>query len=129
MDAPVEVRIDKWLWAARFYKTRRLAADAIDGGKVEVNGSKAKPARHVRPGDEVRLRLGPYEHRVTVLAVSGHRGPAPEAAKLYAEDQASRAARDRLREQHRVAAAAFAHGEGKPKKKERRDLLRFRRKD
>jgi ribosome-associated heat shock protein Hsp15 len=129
MDAPVEVRIDKWLWAARFFKTRRLATDAIAGGKVEVNGAKAKPARQVRVGDEVRVRLGPYEHRVTVAAVSEHRGPAPEAARLYREDPASVVARERLREQHRTAAVAFTYGEGRPDKKERRDLRRFLGKD
>jgi len=123
-DEPV--RLDKWLWAARFFKTRALATDAIAGGRVEVGGARAKPGRHVRAGDVVRLRLGPYEHLVTVRALSAHRGPAAAAALLYEEDPATRAERERLREQHRVAAHAFAHGEGKPSKKERRALDEFR---
>jgi ribosome-associated heat shock protein Hsp15 len=125
-DAPEPVRLDKWLWAARFYKTRALAAESIAGGRVEVNGQGAKPGRHVHAGDAVRFRLGPYEHLVTVRALTLHRGPAAEAAKLYAEDPATRAERERLREQHRVAAHAFAFGAGKPTKKERRALDEFR---
>ncbi len=93
---------------------------------MEVNGARAKPGRHVHAGDTVRFRLGPYEHLVTVRALSLHRGPAAVAAKLYEEDPASRAERERLREQHRVAAQAFAFGEGKPTKKERRALEEFR---
>lgn len=124
--APEPVRLDKWLWAARFYKTRALAADAIGGGKVELNGHKPKPAKPVRPGDVVRMRHGPYEHLVTVRALAGRRGPAAAAALLYVEDAAARARREHLAEQHRIAAQAFAHGEGKPSKKERRDLTRLK---
>lgn len=121
------LRVDRWLWAARFFKTRRLAADAIAGGRVQVNGARARHAKTVRPGDVIRLHLGPYEHQITVLALSARRGPAPEAARLYTEDPESRARRLHLIEQHRLAAHAFVHGEGKPSKKERRDLLRFKR--
>jgi ribosome-associated heat shock protein Hsp15 len=120
------VRLDKWLWAARFFKTRALATDAIAGGRVEVGGQRAKPGRQVHTGDVVRLRLGPYAHVVTVRVTSGHRGPAREAAGLYEEDPASRAERERLKEQHRLAAHAFAYGEGKPTKKERRALDELR---
>jgi len=120
------VRIDKWLWAARFFKTRALAADAVAGGRVDVGGHKVKPGRQVRLGDEVRVRLGPYQHVVTVRALSERRGPAAEAAKLYQEDPASRVARERLAEQHRLARQAFAYGEGKPTKKERRALEEWR---
>jgi ribosome-associated heat shock protein Hsp15 len=126
-DAAAEpVRLDKWLWAARFYKTRALATEAIAGGRVEVNDARAKPGRHVHTGDAVRFRLGPYEHLVTVRALALHRGPAAVAATLYEDDPASKAERERLREQHRVAANAFAFGEGKPTKKERRALDEFR---
>ena len=128
-DAADAVRLDKWLWAARFFKTRGLAATAIAGGRVEVNGARAKHARTVRPGDAVRLRLGPYEFLLTVRQASAHRGPATEAAGLYAEDPAGRAQRLRLAEQHRIAAHAFSFGEGRPTKKERRDLLRFKHGD
>ena len=88
-----KVRIDKWLWAARFYKTRGLASEAIAGGKVQVNGDRAKRARPVQPGDELRIRQGPYEHHVVVRALSARRGPASMAAQLYEETSASRAAR------------------------------------
>ena len=126
--APLEpVRLDKWLWAARFYKTRGLAGEAIAGGRIEVNGARARHARTVRPGDQLRLRLGPYEHLLTVRALSVRRGPAAQAALLYEEDPAGKARRLHLAEQHRVAAHAFSYGEGKPSKKERRALLKFRR--
>ena len=121
------MRLDKWLWAARFFKTRGLAATAIEGGRVQVNGARAKRARTVRPGDVVRVRLGPYEHLVTVRVASAHRGPASEAAQLYAEDPEAKARRLRLAEQHRLAAQAFSYGEGKPTKKERREIVRFKR--
>ena len=120
------VRLDKWLWATRFFKTRALAAEAVAGGRVEVGGHRVKPGRDVKVGDVIRLRIGPYVHVVTARALSGHRGPAVEAAKLYEEDPASRAEREKLREQHRLAAHAFAFGEGKPSKKERRALEELR---
>jgi ribosome-associated heat shock protein Hsp15 len=120
------VRIDKWLWAARFFKTRGLAAGAIDGGKVEVNGARAKPARNVRPGDVVRIRLGPFEHLVTVRALSARRGPASEAVLLYEEDASAKVQRLKLAEAHKLAQQSFAHGEGRPSKKERRDINRLK---
>ena len=120
------VRLDKWLWAARFFKTRALAAEAVAGGRVEVGGHRAKPGRDLGLGDVVRVRIGPYVHAVTVRALSARRGPAAEAAKLYEEDPASRAERTRLAEQHRLAAHAFAYGEGKPTKRERRALEELR---
>ena len=126
MNAAEPVRLDKWVWAARFFKTRALAAEAVVGGRVEVDGHRVKPGRDVKLGDVVRVRIGPYVHVVTVRALSGRRGPAPEAAKLYEEDPTSRAEREKLREQHRLAAQAFAYGEGKPSKKERRALEELR---
>ena len=123
------VRIDKWLWAARFFKTRGLAADAIDGGKVEVNGGKVKASKTVKPGDTVRIRLGPYEHVVLVQGLSERRGPASEAAKLYQEDAAAKARRLALVEAHKLAQQSFAYGEGKPSKKERRDINRMKGRD
>jgi ribosome-associated heat shock protein Hsp15 len=125
-DADDRVRLDKWLWAARFFKTRALAAEAIAGGKVEVNGEDVKRARPVRAGDRIRVRLGPYEHHVTVLALSGRRGPAAEAALLYAESAESREARDRLAWQLKHAAPTFDYEKGKPSKKERRDWERWK---
>src|SRR5919109_2461914 len=91
-----KVRLDKWLWAARFFKTRALAAEAVEGGKFQVNGDRPKRARPLQPGDEIRIRLGPYEHIVTVRALSDRRGPASQAAALYQESEASRTAREAL---------------------------------
>ena len=123
-------RLDKWLWAARFYKTRGLAAAAVDGGKIEVNGEKAKRAKPVRPGDALRIRLGPYEHRVTVLALATQRGPAAVAAGLYQEDPAGRELRERIHEQHRLAARLAGGTEkGRPTKRDRRDIQKVRGKD
>ena len=127
MDAE-KTRLDKWLWAARFYKTRSLASDAIDGGKVELNGERAKRAKGVKPGDELRIKLGAYEHRVTVLALSDRRGPASEAQKLYVELEESRVARERLAEQHRIAPGFAFEERGRPTKKDRRDLDDLREK-
>ena len=125
-DAPA--RLDKWLWAARFFKTRSLAADAVEGGKVEVNGEKPKRSRMVKPGDRIRVRLGPFEHRITVLAVAQKRGSAATAATLFLEDAESRAARERLAEQHRLAARLHGgESRGRPSKKDRRDMDRWKR--
>ncbi len=127
-DAPPgKARLDKWLWAARFFKTRALAAEAIDGGKVSVNGDKAKRARLIGAGDELAIRIGPYEHVVAVRGVALRRGSATVAQALYEETPASRAAREELAAAHKAAAVGFAFHEGKPSKKERRDLDRYRR--
>ena len=120
------VRLDKWLWAARFYKTRALAAEAIEGGRIEVNGDRAKRSRPLKPGDELRIRLGPYEHHVVVRALSNRRGPAAEAATLYEETAAGREARERLALQLRSVAPLFHHDKGRPTKKDRRDINRLR---
>jgi ribosome-associated heat shock protein Hsp15 len=126
-SGPSKVRLDKWLWAARFFKTRSLAAEAIAGGKVLVSGDRAKPAKPVQAGDEVRVRLGPYEHVVHVRGLSERRGPASVAATLYEETADSLAARARLAEQLRMAPAAFVYEEkGRPTKRDRRELDRLR---
>ncbi len=124
---PGRVRVDKWLWAARFFKTRSLAVEAIGGGKVLVSGERVKPAKLLQAGDEVRIRLGPYEHVVVVRAVSERRGPATVAATLYDETAVSRAAREKLAEQLRMSPAAFVYEDkGRPTKRDRRNLDRFR---
>ncbi len=121
------VRIDKWLWAARFFKTRPVAAEAVTSGKVLVAGERVKPARLLRVGDELRVRLGPYEHTVVVRALSERRGPAPVAATLYEETSESRAAREKVAEQLRMAPATFVYEDkGRPTKRDRRELDRFR---
>jgi ribosome-associated heat shock protein Hsp15 len=128
-DDDDRVRLDKWLWAARFYKTRGLASDAIAGGKVQVNGDRAKRARPVQPGDEIRIRQGPYEHLVVVRALSARRGPASAAAELYEETPASRAAREAMALQLRTLHAAFVPDKGRPTKKDRRELGRLKGRD
>ena len=122
-----KVRVDKWLWAARFFKTRSLAVEAIDGGKISVNGDRVKPAKLIQMGDEVTIKLGPYEHVVVVRALSERRGPATIAATLYEERAESVASRTKLAEQLRMAPAAFLFEEkGRPTKKDRRDIERLR---
>jgi ribosome-associated heat shock protein Hsp15 len=121
------VRIDKWLWAARFFKTRSLAAEAIAGGKVQVNGERVKRARPLQLGDEVRIRLGPYEHQVVVRELSGQRGPAPQAAALYEEKEESRTAREALALQLKSVHAIFAPERGRPTKKDRREIEKLKR--
>jgi ribosome-associated heat shock protein Hsp15 len=122
MTAPNDrVRIDKWLWAARFYKTRSLATDAVTGGKVEVNGERAKPARLVRIGDDVVVRQPPFQWRLTVRGLAERRGAASVAQGLYEETAESRAERERLRERLRIAQPLFLYEEkGRPTKKDRR---------
>ncbi len=117
-----KVRLDKWLWAARFFKTRGLASSAVSGGKVHVNGARAKPAKHVQVGDELRVRLGPYDWFVTVRAVAERRGNAKDAQLLYDESREGRAARERLAEAHKIAPAPTYQGKGRPTKKDRRKL-------
>jgi ribosome-associated heat shock protein Hsp15 len=120
------VRLDKWLWAARFFKTRSLATDAVDGGKVDVNGARAKPAKLVGPGDEVRVRVGPQLFVVHVTDTAERRGSADAARALYDETPASQAERARLTEQRRLAGTAFDFDDGRPTKKDRRDMRRVR---
>lgn len=125
-DLQNTVRLDKWLWAARFYKTRGLAVEAIDGGKVEVNDDKAKRAKGVRVGDRIRLRLGPYEWKLVVRGLSERRGPASEAQLLYEEDPGARLLREKHAEQLKAAHQAFGPEKGRPTKKDRRDLKRLK---
>jgi len=128
-ELPSRVRLDKWLWAARFYKTRGLSADAIDAGKIEVNGERAKRARLVQAGDKVRIRIGPYEHVVTIKGVSETRGSAPIAQALYEEDPESRSAREKMAAHVRAMNANSGYESGRPTKKDRRDLERLKRRD
>jgi ribosome-associated heat shock protein Hsp15 len=122
----VGVRLDKWLWAARFYKTRSLATRAVTGGKVHLNGERAKPARLVVPGDALRIRLGPVEHTVTVAALAERRGTARAAAALYVESADSLRARQARSLQLKLHALPSYEGKGRPTKKARRDIDRLR---
>ena len=125
-DSTDRVRLDQWLWAARFYKTRGLAAEAIDGGKVDVNQARVKRAKMVQVGDEVRIRQTPFEHVVIVRGVSEQRGPASVAATLYEETAESKARRDALKTQIR-SMPADEWESGRPTKRDRREIERFRR--
>ena len=119
------LRIDKWLWAARVFKTRSVAAAACDGGKVDVNSARAKRAKPLHIGDHLRLRKGPFEYRLTVRGLAEKPGPKAAAAALYEEDPASKVLRERLAEQLRVAPVARYEGKGRPTKRDRRRLDRL----
>jgi ribosome-associated heat shock protein Hsp15 len=121
------VRLDKWLWAARFFKTRSLASAEIEGGHVELNGERAKPAKQVKVGDELRIRLHQYTHVVLVRGLSERRGPAAEAKQLYEETDVSRRERERLAEQRRLAPTPAYEEGGRPTKRDRRDMSKIKR--
>ena len=125
-----KVRIDKWLWAARFFKTRSMAAQAVSGGKVHLNGARIKPARIVQKGDELRIRRGEVEFVVIVQDIADRRGPAREAQLLYEETEASIRLREETREQKRLEAAGRMYGPvRRPDKRARRQIRSFTRKD
>lgn len=127
MIETMTLRLDKWLWSARFYKTRSLAADAIGKGRVQVNGNTAKASRELRPGDSVVLQLDNSERTITVLALSAQRGPAAVAQQLYQETPESIAARLQAAEQRRLAPEpAHTLPDGRPTKRNRRELSQAR---
>lgn len=119
------LRIDKWLWAARFYKTRSLASAAISAGHVKLNGATVKPARELHPGDTLELSIGEATWTVDVLGVNDQRRPASEAQQLYAETPASAARRAAHKEAHRLAPNPGSDLHGRPTKKARRQIRRF----
>ena len=121
------VRMDKWLWAARFFKTRALAARACELGRIESNGRTAKAAREVRAGDVLRVKNGGGDIQVQVLVLSEMRGPAAVAQTLYRETEASRELRLKLAEERKAMPHIEALREGKPSKRDRREIDRFRR--
>ncbi|MEA2762416.1 MAG: ribosome-associated heat shock protein Hsp15 [Gemmatimonadaceae bacterium] len=123
----IKVRLDKWLWAARFFKTRSLAAEAVEKGKVEVNGERAKRAKLLQAGDSLMIRLGPYQHLLKVRAVSERRGPASFAATLYEESADGRKAREAMQVQVKAAQSVPGYDRGRPTKKDRREIERLRR--
>ena len=122
---PDRMRLDKWLWAARFFKTRSLAIQAIDHGRVKLNGERVKPARDVKPGDRLELRIGEFDWELTVQALAMQRGPAPVAQALYAEDPASQARRQQQAADRKLAASPAAAIKGRPTKRDRRQIHRF----
>ena len=120
------VRLDKWLWAARFYKTRTLAKEMIDGGKVHYNGQRSKPNKIVEVGAILKVRQGSDEKEIVVLALSTQRRGAPEAQLLYRETEQSLANREKLAMARKMNALSMPHPDRRPDKKERRDLLKFK---
>ena len=126
-NANARLRIDKWLWAARFFKTRGLAASAVNGGKVHVNGERTKSAKRITTGDELSITRGPYQYCVRVLALSARRGPATEAAALYVEDPVSADKRRSFAAQLKLERATGPHRSGRPDKRQRRHIIRFTR--
>ena len=119
------LRIDKWLWAARFFKTRSLAAEAVEGGKAHLNGARVKPAKGVNIGDTLEIRIGPFQFIVVVRGLAARRGPASEAAQLYEETGESRSAREALAAQMKAEAVPGAERQGRPTKRDRRHIVRF----
>ncbi len=126
-DPLVAVRLDKWLWAARFYKTRPLAVVAIEGGRVQVNGDRVKRAKSIKRGDQVRIRQGTFEYQLEVRELSERRGSATVAATLYDETAESLAAREKLAFQLKNVAPAAIRSQGRPSKKQRRDIEKWKR--
>src|SRR5688572_6353479 len=124
-DIGAEVRLDKWLWAARFFKTRSLAADAVSGGKIDVNGDRAKPSRIVRNGDQLTIRRGPCEWTILVKDVARLRGPASQARQLYEETEESARKREAAIAQLKLERPPEFHTPGHPSKKDRRAINRF----
>ncbi len=122
----MSVRVDKWLWAARFFKTRTVAQQAVEGGKVKVGGERIKPAKEVRVGDELAIQIGAYLWIVRVVQLSDKRGSATVARTLYSEDEASRVKREEQTALRKFAAEPAQERHGRPTKRERRQLERWR---
>ena len=122
-------RLDKWLWAARFYKTRSLAVEAINGGKVHLNNSRVKPSRTIKPDDILTISKPPYEHIVTILGLNKQRRPAVEAQQLYSESEESIAKRELLKQQIKDQPLGFRHDKGRPNKRDRRHIIKFTRQE
>jgi ribosome-associated heat shock protein Hsp15 len=120
-----KVRIDKWLWAARFYKTRSLASEAIKSGKIHHDGARVKPSKELQVGDELTIKQGYVQKTVTVLALSERRGPATQAALLYEETPESVARREELKLTKAAQPAMRRPGQGRPTKRERRKIIQF----
>ncbi|MFD1805914.1 ribosome-associated heat shock protein Hsp15 [Pasteurella oralis] len=124
-----DVRLDKWLWAARFYKTRTIAKEMIDGGKVHYNGQRTKPNKSVEVGGIIKLRQGNEEKEVEVIALSSQRRGAPEAQLLYKETEKSVEQRAKMAIARKINTLTMPHPDRRPNKKERRDLLKFKQQD
>jgi len=122
----VLIRLDKWLWCARFYKTRNIAANALKTGKVTANGERAKPSKAVKPGDSLDIRKGPYHYVITVLELAKSRKSAAGAALLYEESPESISKRESLATQLKAEAILMPTTKGRPSKKDRRSIIKFK---
>jgi ribosome-associated heat shock protein Hsp15 len=120
------VRLDKWLWAARFFKTRSVAREAVSGGKVHLNGNRAKPGRSLNIGDVLRIQRGDDEYTITVVELGIRRGPAVVARTFYEECEESRLKREQLKEQRKLEHDQFTKRERRPDKQQRRRIVRFK---
>ena len=122
-----QVRLDKWLWAARFFKTRSVAREAVSGGKVHLNGHRAKPGRALSLGDELRIQRGEEEFIITIVELSTRRGPAAQARTLYSESDENRIKREKLAEDRKLERQQNAQRERRPDKRQRRRIVRFKK--
>ena len=123
--APERMRLDKWLWCARFFKTRSLATQAVDGGKVRLNSERVKPAKEITAGDRLTIHIGEFEWSIEVLGLSMQRGAAPVAQTLYREDPESRLRRQQQVAERKAAINPAAPLKGRPTKRDRRQIRRF----
>ncbi len=126
MQTEGQQRLDKWLWAARFFKTRKLAAEAVSGGKVHLNGDRVKPSRNVKIGDELNITRGQFEYQLGVEGLNKQRRPADEARMLYIESQQSIEKRQSLAESLKALNANMPYTAKRPDKKQRREIVRFK---
>ena len=127
-ERPTSLRLDKWLWAARFFKTRQMAVEAINGGKVHLNGQRTKPGKEVHVGTRLRIHKGSLEWDIEVTGIHKQRRPAAEARLLYREDEDSKARRERMVEERRLLKAAEPQPARRPSKRDRRMIHRFTQK-
>ena len=127
-EAEGKLRLDKWLWCARFFKTRALAAAAIKGNKIRVNGQPVKAAKNIHVGDKLNIKKTPYQYSITILKLTNNRLSASLAAELYEEDADSIQAREVLTQQIKAENASFPRTIGRPTKRDRRNIIRFTQK-